>query len=360
MCAPDTKTGLAQQLRTRNFIAVTTPRKSGPTLKDIAQAAGVSVAAVSKVLNNREGVGETTRMRILKTIDDLGYNGRAGRETSVGTATLLTLEKYVENDAFYGEILEAITTTSGSAGIEIGLKVHRDTDDIARAIQNESVNGPLLLLGIDHPDIVDAVIARALPAVIVNGMDRTMRLTSVSPDYHFGAWVATQHLLTLGHRHILHVTHPYRETIRRRIDGFRNAIEEVGIHFSPQQHIIDLGSPENISLAARDIVLERLKQGDLPTALFCMNDMVALGAMQAVQSMGLSVPDDISVIGFDGLPLGRYATPALTSVQTNRASLGSIGVALLVERMTQTSAAVQRVTTGGDLLIRRSTTTCRP
>jgi DNA-binding LacI/PurR family transcriptional regulator len=89
-----------------------------------------------------------------------------------------------------------------------------------------------------------------------------------------------------------------------------------------------------------------------------MNDMVALGAMQAVQSMGLSVPDDISIIGFDGLPLGGYATPALTSVQTNRASLGSIGVTLLVERMTQTAPAVQRVTTGGDLVVRRSTAAC--
>lgn len=335
---------------------MTTPRNTGPTLKDIAQAAGVSVAAVSKVLNNREGVGEATRMRILKTIDDLGYNGRAGRETSVGTATLLTLEQYVANDAFYGEILDAITSASGTAGIDIGLAVHRTTDDIAQAIRDGTVDGPLLLLGIDHPDIVDAVIARDLPAVIVNGMDRTMRLTSVSPDYNFGAWVATRHLLTLGHRHIIHVTHPYRETIRRRIDGFRNALEEVGIQFDAQRHILDLGAPENISLAARDIVLARLNQGDLPTALFCMNDMVAMGAMQAVQSMGLSVPDDISIIGFDGLPLGRHATPPLTSVQTNRASLGGIGVTLLVERITQTTAAVQRVTTGGDLLVRRSTT----
>jgi DNA-binding LacI/PurR family transcriptional regulator len=337
---------------------VTTPRNSGPTLKDIAHAAGVSVAAVSKVLNNREGVGEATRKRILKTIDDLGYTGRAGRENIVGSATLLTLEQYVANDAFYGEILDAITSACATAGIEMGLAVHRSTDDIAQAIQNGTIDGPLLLMGIDHPDLVDAVVARALPAVIVNGMDRTMRLTSVSPDYHFGAWVATRHLLALGHRHILHVTHPYRESIRRRIDGFRNALEEVGISYDPKHHILDLGTPENISLAARDVVLTRLQQGDMPTALFCMNDMVAMGAMQAVQQMGLSVPDDISVIGFDGLTLGGYASPALSSVQTSRASLGRIGVKLLAESMTHSTACVQRVTTGGDLLLRRSTAPC--
>lgn len=334
---------------------MTSPRKSGPTLKDIAHAAGVSVAAVSKVLNNREGVGEATRMRILRTIDDLGYSGRAGRDTIVGTATLLTLEQYVANDAFYGEIIDAITSASGSNGIDIGLAVYRSTGEIAQAIQNGKVGGPLMLMGVDHPDIVEAVATRALPAVIVNGMDRTMRLTSVSPDYHFGAWVATQHLLTLGHRDIIHVTHPYRESIRRRIDGFRNALEEAKITFHPQRHLVDLGSPENISLAARDIVFDRLSKSDLPTALFCMNDMVAMGAVQAVQDMGLRVPDDISIIGFDGLTLGSYANPALTSVQTHRASLGRIGVKLLAERIQNTSATVQRVTTGGDLIVRRST-----
>ncbi|MEM5477423.1 LacI family DNA-binding transcriptional regulator [Pacificibacter sp. AS14] len=331
------------------------PRKSGPTLKDIAQAAGVSVAAVSKVLNHREGVGDATRQRIVQIIDDLGYSGRAGRETTLGTATLLTLEQYVANDAFYREILDSVTTACAANGIELSLAVHRNSNEIAQAIQNGTVDGALLLMGVDHPDMVDAVVARGLPAVIVNGMDRTMRLTSVSPDYHFGAWVATRHLLSLGHRDIMHVTHPYRESIRRRIDGFRNALEEVGIAYDPDQHILDLGGPENISLAARDVVLARLQQGNRPTALFCMNDMVAMGAMQAVQSMGLNVPDDISIIGFDGLAMGGYANPALTSVQSNRASLGPIGVKLLAECMTQSAVSVQRVTTGGDLLLRRST-----
>jgi DNA-binding LacI/PurR family transcriptional regulator len=336
-----------------------TPRKTGPTLKDIAQAADVSVAAVSKVLNNREGVGEKTRKRILKTIDDLGYSGRAGRDTIVNSVTLLTLEQYVSNDAFYGEILNAIVTSSGSVGLDVSLAVHRNVADIAQAITDGTVNGPVLLMGVDHTDIIDAVVARNLPAVIVNGMDRNMRVTSVSPDYHFGAWVATQHLLSLGHRHIIHVTHPYRESIRRRIDGFRNALEETGIAYDPKHQLLDLGAPENISLAARDVVMDRLKQGDLPTALFCMNDIVAMGAIQAVQAFGLSVPDDISIIGFDGLSLGGYATPGLSSIQTNRAELGRIGVAMLAERISQPAAAVQRVTTGGDLLLRKSTAMCR-
>lgn len=222
---------------------MSTPRSTSPTLKDIAKAAGVSVAAVSKVLNNRGGVGDATRQRILSTIDDLGYNGRAGRDASVGAATILTLEQYVTNDAFYGEILESIKAASLRAGLDIGISVYRTATDMREAVQQGSVDGPVMLMGVDQPDIVDSVIAHKLSGVIVNGMDRTMQLTSVSPDYHFGAALATQHLLSLGHRHILHVTHPYRESIRRRIDGFRNALEEAGIDFDPERHLVDLGSP---------------------------------------------------------------------------------------------------------------------
>ncbi len=328
---------------------------SNITLKDIAEAAGVSVAAVSKVLNNREGVGDATRQRVLAMLDDLGYRGRSGRAGQIEAVQLLTLEQYVANDAFYGEILAAITAASGSAGMDIGLTVHRSLADIADAVRSGAVDGPVLLMGVDHPDIVDALCERGLIAAIVNGMDRTMRLPSVSPDYHFGAWAATRHLIELGHSNILHVTHPYRESIRRRIDGFRNAMEEAGLGFSPDRHLLDLGSPANISLAAKDIVLERLRQGDLPSALFCMNDMVAIGAMQAVQAAGLSVPDDISIIGFDGLPLGGYATPQLSSIRSDRAALGRIGVSLLAEKLTNPSAATQRVTVGVELLNRRST-----
>jgi DNA-binding LacI/PurR family transcriptional regulator len=332
---------------------------SNITLKDIAEAAGVSVAAVSKVLNNREGVGEATRARVLGIMDELGYRGRSGRMGQMEAVQLLTLEQYVANDAFYGDILAAITAASGSVGLDIGLTVHRNLADIAAAVRGGAVDGPVLLMGVDHPDIVEALCSRKLPAAIVNGMDRTMRLPSVSPDYHFGAWAATRHLIELGHSKILHVTHPYRESIRRRIDGFRNAMEEAGLGFAPEHHLLDLGTPANISLAAKDVVLARLQQGDLPTALFCMNDMVAIGAMQAVQSMGLSVPDDISIIGFDGLPLGGYATPQLSSVRSDRAALGRIGVALLAEKLATPTAATQRVTVGVELLKRKSTAALR-
>lgn len=333
------------------------PLPPEPTLKDIAAAAGVSVAAVSKVLNNRGGVGGATRDRVMQIAEELGYRGRAGRQ--VGSISVLTLEQYVSNDAFYGDVLASIGATGSAAGLDVSVTVLRDLDEML-------VPGGLpqaqafLLVGVDHPQLIEAVTRLHVPAVVVNGMDPSMRLPSVAPDYLYGAWAATRHLLELGHRDIVHVTHAWRETLRRRVAGFRSALEEAGLPFDPARQILDLGAPQNINLSARDVLERWLDDGNImPTAFFCVNDMVALGVMQAVERRGLSVPEDVSVIGFDGLALGGFGTPPLTTVSSDRHALGRIGVELLAARMADPTGPVQRVSVGVDLLLRRSTTVPR-
>jgi DNA-binding LacI/PurR family transcriptional regulator len=335
---------------------MTAETRPDPTLKDIAKLAGVSVAAVSKVLNNRPGVSEATREYVMQVIEQNGYRGRSGRVGTSAPVTMLTLERYVAHDSFYGEILSGLNLLAAKAGMDLQLHVFRSVEEMAQQGALDGLTGPALMVGVDQPAIINAVVARDVPAVILNGMDRSMRLSSVSPDYHFGAWQATRHLLELGHREIVHVTHPWRESIRRRIDGFRNALEEDGIPFQRDRHLIDLGSPANISIAARDIVASVLKARDpRPTAVFCLNDMVALGVIQGAQAMGLSVPEDLSVIGFDGLAVGSYANPPLSSMISDRAALARIAISLLSERIANRDAPVQRVTTSVALGLRRST-----
>ena len=333
-----------------------------PTLKDIAREAGVSVAAVSKVLNNREGVSAETRERISRIARDLGYRGRGGRAAARGLdqATVVTLDRYVMNDAFYGAIIGAILSHGKAAGIEVTVAVVSDAGN--RCLLTRFFEEPpaaLVLVGIDQPDLISEAVDLGCPAVIVNGMDRTMRLPSVSPDYHFGAWTATNHLLELGHRDIVHVTHPYRESITRRVDGFRNALEEAGIGFDADRNLLDLGAPEHMTLAAGTLIGAFLDRRDrLPDAIFCVNDIVALGAIHELQMRGLSVPGDISVMGFDGLPIGAHSTPTLTSMETDREALGRIAIRLLFERAEHPGGAVERVTLGVHLETRQSTGPC--
>jgi len=324
-----------------------------PTLKDIADRAEVSVGAVSKVLNNREGVGSATRDKVLRIAEELGYRGRSGRQQ--GRVFVITLERYVVNDAFYGDVLNSIGTAGATCGMDVSVSVFRTIEEMLAPGKLPTGN-PLLLVGVDDPLLVDAVVASSVPAVIVNGMDPSMRLPSVAPDYLYGAAMGTRHLLGLGHRDIVHVTHPWRESLRRRLAGFRAAFETAGVAFDPARHILDLGSPANISLSARDVVEQWLAAGNpMPSAFFCVNDLVALGVMQAVQARGLSVPEDVSVIGFDGLSLGNLSAPPLTSVKSDRLALGKIGVDLLAALIADPTAPLQRISVGVELVVRRST-----
>ena len=329
--------------------------QSETTLKDIAAKADVSVAAVSKVMNNRKGVSDATRQRVLDVAQALGYRGRAARK--LGTALIVTLESYVSNDLFYGDILSSISASGQDQGLEIGMRVFRNLDEMMIPDNLPTQAQGVLLVGVDHVSLIEHFADTGVPAVIVNGMDRTMQLSSVSPDYHYGAWRATMHLLDKGHSDIVHVTHPHRESVRRRVDGFRNALEERGICFNPSRHILDLGSPQNIGLAAGDVLDSWLKAGNkMPTAFFCVSDMVALGIMQALQKSAIQVPQAVSVVGFDGLPVSAHTSPPLTSMQSDRSALGKIGVELLARHMTDSDALVQRITVGVDLVLRSSTT----
>lgn len=338
---------------------------SPPTLKDIAVAAGLSVAAVSKVLNNREGVSAANRERVTRIMEDMGYRARGGRNAPGGkieSATVVIPEKYVTNDHFYGEIIQTLLKEASAEGISVALNIVSSADTIGPEVDLFRGTPPraIVLVGIDDSTILDKVRAAHVPAVLLNGLDRQMQISSVAPDYDFGGWAATRHLLDLGHRDIVHVTHVYRETIKRRLYGFRDALQEAGIAFSYDRHVLDLGSPELLSLACRDVVHRYLEERESrPTALFCATDMVALGAIQAIQSIGLSVPDDISVIGFDGLPFGAHSIPPLTTMRSDRAEIGRVGLQLLLEQQRLGAVAVKRLSLGVELVRRDSTAACK-
>ena len=275
------------------------------TLKDIAAQAEVSVAAVSKVLNNRKGVSDATRQRVLSVAEVLGYRGRAARQ--LGKALIVTLENYVSNDLFYGDILSSISASGQAQGLEIGMSVFRNLDEMMLRGNLPTQAQGVLLVGADHVSLIEHFARTGVPAVIV--------------------------------------------------DGFRNAMEERGICFDPSRHILDLCSPQNIGLAAGDVLHSWLEAGNkMPTAFFCVSDMVALGIMQTLEKRAIQVPQDVSVVGFDGLSVSAHTSPPLTSMQSDRAALGRIGVELLARHMTDPDALVQRITVGVGLVLRSSTT----
>lgn len=330
------------------------------TLRDVALKTGISISAISKVLNNRDGVSPKTRQRVLQAVAEYGYRPKnaaapAGR---LGRVRLLTLDQYADNNAYYGEIIDGIVEQLSRD------KIVADVSLIpASALRRDAELPPLwddapssaILIGVDRAEILDRLYESGTNTVLVNGMDRRMRMSSVSPDYHFGGWLATRHLLELGHRKIVHVTHTYRESVTRRLDGFRDALESCGIPYVAEKHLLDLGSPNFFSIEAREIV-DRFLTGnsDLPTAFFCVSDIAAIGAIQAIRAHGLSVPGDISVVGFDGLSIGAHSSPSLTTMRIDRRKLGIAAVQLLEEQAAAEDAPVKRIGMGVELIIRDS------
>jgi len=240
-----------------------------------------------------------------------------------------------------------------------GLTVEIGILDEAASLRGErswkTIPKAAILMGVDEPQLLTVMKQREIPCVLVNSIDQTMRFPSVAPDYYFGGFAATQHLLELGHKEILHITHIYRVSIAQREIGFRDALEGAGIAFDPDHHILDPGSSERISTNAASFIAERLSSlKTLPTALFCVSDVVALSAIQAITDMGLSVPNDISVVGFDGLPVGAHAMPSLTTVDIDRRELGVAAVKLLTERASFPNAPAKRISLGVEMVPRQS------
>lgn len=328
------------------------PPVSSPTLKDVAAAAGLSIAAVSKVFNNREGVSAANRALVIKIAEELGYKGISGRVANAGhiqQALVATLDKYVTNDAFYGQIIDALLEQAKAENIAIELAIITQ-DDIERqdfSLLTSSGPDAIFLVGLDNPPILEHVHAYNHPTVLVNGMDSSMSLSSVSPDNYFGGREVTRRFLDLGHREIVHVTHPYRESFRRRLAGFREALEAEGIEFCAERHVFDVGAPENLSLSCYEKVAAFLKKRDpMPSAIFCANDMVALGVLRAIETLSLKVPDDISVIGFDALSVSAHASPPLSTMQINGYEMACQAVRMLLDMAQSENKTARRMSLG--------------
>lgn len=333
----------------------------GPTLNDVAALAGVSIASVSKVLNNRAGVSSENRIRVQKAMEDLGYQRRGSRAPAPAERmTIFTLDQNVVDDHFYGTILRTLIDEGAAQGyrVEIELLPTGLPGVLGRIPDSFKTLTPdlVVLLGLDRPELLDIVLGFNCPAVIVNGMDPQMRIDSISPDFHFGGLTAARHLLALGHRDILHITHPYRQSIARRLDGFRDALAEAGVTYDASRHLLDLQSPHLINVAARDVVGAHIDaHGLTATALVCVTDLVALGTIQALTARGIRVPEDVSVIGFDDLPISSHSLPGLTTMRIERAELARLAVRMLAERAAKPQGSVRRVGLGVRLVERAST-----
>ncbi|WP_292673138.1 LacI family DNA-binding transcriptional regulator [Nocardioides sp.] len=300
-------------------------------MADVAKAAGVSVATVSKVVNGRDGISAATFEKVLSAVSDLGY------ETSLGARSLRSHKTNVlgvllaEFEPFSTELLKGVSEAIGSTDYELlaysgghrGKAVGWERRSLGR-LAGSLIDGAIIVT----PTVVDA--GSGIPVVAVDPHTGPVDVPTVDSDNLAGAVLATNHLLELGHRRIaLLGGRPDLESARLREQGFRAAMAAAGVPVDESLVVVGGYRPETAEGPARLL----LTRDDRPTAVFATNDLSAIRTMQVAAELGVSVPDDLSVIGFDNVPESALANPPLTTINQPLREMGATALEILVRML---------------------------
>jgi DNA-binding LacI/PurR family transcriptional regulator len=309
---------------------------------DIAERLGVSVSTVSRALANEIGISDAVRRDVQRMARTLGYKSKHSSAAISGdkrAVALVPLGSATSGlSGFYFGILEGIKAQAAEAGMMLDVRLVNEavvTLDMIRKQIAQADAGGVLLAGIDAWDeLAQWCAAEDIPAVLVNGSDPQMRISSVSPANFYGAYQATQRLLDAGHRRILHYTHRYRPTILQRQRGF-----EAAIAATPGATGVVVNTAER---ATGQLLADLLAGKHDVTAMFSWNDIAAVEMLEALYGPDSPLPPSFSIIGFDDLPIAGMATPRLSTVRVDREAIGRGAVRLLAQHM-DGEAAVQQL-----------------
>lgn len=328
--------------------------KTRVTIEDVAAEAGVSIATVSRVMHNKAGVAPATFRRVQETIERLGYESSLvarslrSRRTNVIGFSVNDIEPFSAEllkgaaRAMRGSGYELIVYAGGHSGPEGRGWEHRHLSRLSGTL----TDGIVLVT----PEVVDVV--TTIPVVAVDPHVGHSSLPIVTADNLAGAREATEYLVSLGHRRIAHlVGRPDLRSSQLREAGYRQALDDAGIPFDPD--LVRLGGYDPDTAVAS--TTELLTLPNPPTAIFAANDMSALQAMAVAAELGLDVPDDLSVIGFDNIPDSVLANPPLTTVDQSIQEQGHAAALLLIRLLEEPDSDVPtQLTLPTTLVVRQS------
>lgn len=338
-------------------------RKVG--IKDIAARAEVAASTVSHVLNGTATISLEVRERVLGAARELGYLAKRREKASIAVLRSIVLAMPSDtlpnnqHNLFSWTLLSRLMRECERRSIRV-IPVELDTPNFngARLVEvarQADVDG-ILLLSDDRPEMLRAIANSRIPAVLMNGEDHEMQIDSVTPGNRFAARFATNWLIRQGHRSIMHLTWEGRGTVRRRRDGFLDAfrdhdlsMETAYVHYA-EGYFPDMGA------AAIGRWIDKHEGLGGVTAIFCAADNLALGVIQALQRANYSLPEDISVVGFDGVALGDFTSPPLTTVSVPLDHIGLAALTLLEQRIVSADATMpaNRLELGCRLTVRGS------
>ncbi|WP_020618368.1 LacI family DNA-binding transcriptional regulator [Paenibacillus daejeonensis] len=325
-----------------------------PTIYDIAKLAGVSTATVSKVFNRTGNISEATRSKVMRISRELNYKPSMVASALAGKNTFslgLLIPDLV--NPFFAELARHVEDRAHEQGYNLIIcntdnDLNKETQYI-QLLRQKSVDGILVATGVRDDDALKELIDQRVPVALVAREMSVLAVSTVLVDDFAGGYSAASYLLELGHRRIGVVAESLTvSSSKARVKGYRLALEEAGLTYEEGLLAVSDFSVEGGKAAAATLLQEA------PTAIFACNDVLAIGAMQAAKEAGLSIPGDLSIVGFDNTILATITDPPMTTIAQPIRAMGHQVVDLIIREIQEDQVIKQRVVLLPELIKRGS------
>lgn len=327
------------------------------TIKDVAKLAGVSTTTVSHVINETRHVAEDTKKIVLKAIKELHYSPSAvARSLKVNTTKSIGMIVTTSEAPYFAEIIHAVEDHCYRQGYSLFLcntqnhpeKIKNHLEMLAK----KRVDGILVMCSEYTADSLDLLKSLSdLPMVVMDWGPVNPNTDRILDNSFEGGYLAGKHLVDNGHKDIAYLSAELKKTTaRKRYEGFLKALHEGGLEMNPDWLLEGSFEPED----GYECMNRLLAQEHRPTAIFCCNDVMALGAISAITEKGFRVPEDFSIIGYDNVHISRFSAPPLTTIHQSKARLGERALQLLFERIHNKSSKRETIEIHPELVIRKS------
>ena len=327
------------------------------TIREVARIAGVSHATVSHVLNNTRFVAEETRERVLAAMDELNYRPNAlARSLRSGKTNTIGLVLPDSSNPFFADIGRSIENAAFKLGYNVFLcntegDTHRERLYVD-VLSKKQVDGIIFVAAGDQADSLNFLVNQEMPVVLVDRDLPDCEVDAVLTDNRQGGYLATQHLIELGHRRIACITGPSRITPgAERVNGYCEALEEAGIPYDDALVLSGNYHPNSGLRAATAL----FNLDFPPTAIFALNDLMAVGALRAAVKIGCRVPDDVAIIGYDDIEFASFVNPPLSTIAQPKTEIGFQAANILAGRIADTARPTCRIVLPPELIVREST-----
>lgn len=326
-----------------------------PTIYDVAEEAKVSIATVSKVINNRGNISHSTRMRVKEAIQLLNYkpNTVASALTKKQTNSLGLIIPDLSNP-FFSEISRYIEDKAFEMGLTLFIcntdYNERKESRYIEILQSKQVDGYIIASGFQNIHLVEEFYRHNIPVTLLAQDNLTESFNVVSVDDYRGGYLAINHLISLGHKNIAVIAEKVHSS-NLRLHAYRDLLAMHGIPIREENIIRTTASIEN----GEKVMSEFLKREERPTAVLAMNDILAVGAMKAARNLGVDVPNELSIVGFDNMILSTTTVPELTTISQPIKEMANKIVEVLIRQIEKPDLAKERTLFTPELIVRGST-----